>query len=47
MCHSDYSKFFSEGYCPSGQSLLLNGRLVKILTQARISRLDAIIRRFI
>ena len=29
MCHSDYLKFFSEGYCPSGQSLLLNGRLVK------------------
>ena len=25
MCHSDYSKFFSESYCPSGQSLLMNG----------------------
>ena len=33
MCDSDYSKFVSEDYCPSGQSLLLNGRLAKVLTQ--------------
>jgi hypothetical protein len=31
MCHSDYLKFFTEGYCPSGQSRELNRRLESVI----------------
>ena len=31
MCRSDYLKFFSEGYGPSGQSPELNRRLESVI----------------